>query len=95
MAGPLSRAVIVEGGVLVPTSGAVQSAEILDRIRDADDPVVLARRVPRAVARGLSTLTCHAEAGGPDDLEIDTTTAEGREMYREVERAIAWVKANL
>jgi hypothetical protein len=47
-------------------------------------------KLTRAVRRGLQALAAHAQAGSPDDLEIDTTTRGGRRDWADVQRAIRW-----
>jgi hypothetical protein len=53
---------------------------------------VSAPRLTVAVLRGLSYLAEHADAGGPDDLEIDDRSPEGRGQWADVQRAIEWVR---
>ena len=43
------------------------------------------------VLRGLSLLAEHADAGGPDDLELDDEAHP--DHWRDVQRAIEWVRA--
>lgn len=47
-------------------------------------------RLTLAVVRGLARLASLADAGGPDDLNIDTTTRDGRRQWADVQRAIKW-----
>jgi len=52
--------------------------------------------VPRdeALRRALYRIACRIEGTGPSALDIDLTTAPGREAWADVERAIAWIYAH-